>query len=382
MAQIPTGRQYLPGLAIKSDGSLWAWGDNGYGQLGDSSYFDRYYPAQVGTATDWKSISCGWYYSIDIKTDGTIWVWGVTYQNYPVQVDTATNWKEVSAGWFAIMAIKTDGTLWAWGDNTYGQFGTTMPASSAVPVQVGIDNDWAHVASGAFMSAAIKANGSLWTWGGNTFGELGDSTTSPRSTPIPLSSAIGWKKVSSGKEYNLAIKADGTLWAWGRNNQGQLGNNTQINQYYPVQIGSDANWTEVSASEYETSMAVKTDGSLWAWGYNFFGQIGDSTQIRKFVPTQVFPACMNSATTNISTVSNFEVFPNPGQGLFNVSITLESAQSVDLQVFDLQGQLLNVQHSMGQSNLFTIDLSDKPTGLYIIRLITERGTATRSVVKR
>jgi len=288
--------------AIKTDGTLWLWGRNTYGQLGDNTITHRSSPVQtVAGGTNWKLVAGGRYHTAAIKTDGTLWLWGYnTYgqlgdntlvnKSSPIQtVAGGTNWKLVSGGYYHTAAIKTDGTLWTWGYNTYGALGDNTLVSKTSPVQtVAGGTNWKQVASGLWHTAAIKTDGTLWTWGYNNYGALGDNTSTSRSSPVQtVAGGTNWKSVASGGIHTAAIKTDGTLWLWGRNTYGQLGDNTIVHRSSPVQtVAGGTNWKSVaSGGEYHTA-AIKTDGTLWLWGHNTYGQLGDNTVVNKSSPVQ------------------------------------------------------------------------------------------------
>ncbi len=289
-------------LAIRSDRSLWAWGRNQDGELGDGTYTSRTLPTQIGTDTDWAFVSVGATHSVAIKTDGTLWAWGSnssgqlgdgTYidKNVPVQIGSDTDWASFSAGASHNMAIKTDGSLWAWGSNVYGQLGDGTYIDKNVPVQIGSDTDWAVISPGCYHTVAMKTDGTLWAWGNNTYGQLGDGTYINKNVPVQIGSDTDWAMISAGYTHNVAIKTDGTLWAWGSNSSGQLGDGTYIDKNVPVQIGSDTDWASFSAGAHH-NMAIKTDGTLWAWGDNsagdwYGGWLGDGTDIDRNVPVQI-----------------------------------------------------------------------------------------------
>jgi alpha-tubulin suppressor-like RCC1 family protein len=291
-------------LAIKTDGTLWVWGYNSYNQLGTNNAITRSSPVQL-SGTNWLQVDCASQQSAAIKTDGTLWTWGQNVygqlgtndrlsKSSPVQV-SGTNWKQVGVGQRMIAAIKTDGTLWTWGRNHYGQLGVNDMAARSSPVQIlGGGTNWKQVSLGVWTSAAIKTDGTLWVWGRNNYGQLGtnDNTTINKSSPTQLS-GINWKQVSPGGEANspmmVAVKTDGTLWGWGANAQGELGTNDRIRRSSPVQIAG-TNWKQVTArpqgSFSSGVFAVKTDGTLWTWGLNLWGALGDNTTISKSSPVQ------------------------------------------------------------------------------------------------
>jgi len=182
--------------------------------------------------------------------------------------------------------------LWLWGANDYGGLGTNDTANRSSPTQVGVGTNWSRVSSGRYTTMAIKTDGTLWGWGFNNHGQLGlNDTVYASPSPTQVGALTTWSKVSAGSQITAAIKTDGTLWLWGRNNYGQLGTNDLANRSSPTQVGVATNWSLVSTGTYST-IAVKTDGTLWLWGYNNNGQLGQNDRVYRSSPTQV-----GSATT-------------------------------------------------------------------------------------
>ena len=290
--------------AIKTDGTLWLWGRQTSGALGDNSVVTRSSPVQtVSGGNTWKQSSSGTNYAAAIKTDGTLWLWGgqtsgslgdntAVSKSSPVQtVAGGTNWSQVSVGGFSA-AIKTDGTLWCWGTGTSGQLGDNTIVSKSSPVQtVDMGTNWLQVAAGSANIAAIKTDGTLWVWGNNSGGSLGDNTIVSKSSPVQtIAGGTNWKQVSVsniGQGTFAGVKTDGTLWLWGANSFGQLGDNSISSRSSPVQtIAGGTNWKQVSAGVLQT-IATKTDGTLWAWGSNSPGNLGNNTTISRSSPVQV-----------------------------------------------------------------------------------------------
>ena len=312
-------------MGIKTDGTLWGWGSNTSGQLGFSDpingLIDYSSPVQVGTDTNWSSVSLGGGSSAQaiphgmaIKTNGTLWAWGknsdMSYQpstsalagagrlglgdnvdrSSPVQVGTDTTWSKVSAGTIFTLATKTNGTLWAWGSSSttlpiavHGCLGLGDGVNYSSPVQVGTDTDWYNVIAGATSSFGIKTNGTLWAWGANTSGKLGLGDVVHRSSPVQVGTGTTWSFITTSKTYaaslttvtgaTFGIKTDGTLWAWGLGSSGQLGLGDTLSRSSPVQVGTGTTWSNVTVRA-TTTLATKTDGTLWAWGNNSSGQFG------------------------------------------------------------------------------------------------------------
>jgi alpha-tubulin suppressor-like RCC1 family protein len=311
-------------LALKNDGTVWAWGAGLEGQLGDGAGISRSIPVQVvdetdptGYLTDITAIGAGDYHSIAAKNDGTVWTWGDNGYgqigdgtNEPqftaVQVTGLANVSAVTGGGVHTLALKNDETVWAWGANGGGQLGNQTigwPASMNTPVQVhdlsdptGYLTDISAIEAGDEHSLALKNDGTVYAWGGNPFGQLGDGTwgwpeskTSAVQVADPadptgyLTNVIA---IAGGDDYSLALKADGKVWGFGRNNWGQLGNGTYDDTNIPVQVSGLSGVISIAAGNGH-SLAIKADGSVWTWGGNWAGQLGDGTLEGKTTPVQI-----------------------------------------------------------------------------------------------
>ncbi len=280
-------------LVARADGSLWAMGDNSSGQLGDGSTTIRMSPLQI-LAGGLQSIVGGAYHTLVVRTDGSLWAMG---RNTDGQLGDGTTSdrmgpvpiflggvQSVSAGIAHSLIVKTDGSLWATGDNSSGQLGdgTTTDRASPVPA---LADGVRSVAAGGYHSLIVKTDGSLWAMGDNTDGQLGDGTTSNRMSPVPIL-ASGVQSVAAGTDHSLIVKTDGSLWAMGGNTYGQLGDGTSTNRSSPVPIL--ASGVRSVAAGAGQSFVVKTDGSLWAMGHNLDGELGDGTTINRLRPVLIF----------------------------------------------------------------------------------------------
>ncbi|MCL2433020.1 MAG: InlB B-repeat-containing protein [Clostridia bacterium] len=285
-------------LALGSDGKVWAWGSNSAGQLGDGTE-EHYYvvdtPVQVLGLTGITAISAGGAFCLALQDDGTLWAWGANYSrqlgdgtttnsNMPIEVQGLTGIAEITAGNGNSYVLKNDGTVWGWGGNNYGQLGDGTTTIRSEPVQVRDLTDVIAVRSMGSATFALKGDGTVWAWGHNgSYGDLGVGTTqSYYYTPVQLG-LTDVIDISSQMHHSLALKKDGTVWGWGMNRDGQLGDGTYINRIEPVQMLCPAGMTAiVSAGEH--SLMLREDGTVWVCGKNI---LGDDDKANRNVPVQV-----------------------------------------------------------------------------------------------
>ena len=307
-------------VAIKKDGTVWAWGYNNRGQLGDSTTDNRTSPVQVvgkngvGFLEDIIAVSVGTSHTVAIESDGKLWAWGqnnrgqlgngsydTTGISHPIPAQVVdpnplSPWVAVSAGSYHTLAVKKNGTLWTWGLNDIGQLGDGSKTQKDSPVQVvgkngvGFLEDVIAVAAGLNHTVAIKKDGTLWAWGSNQNGQLGDGSTTQKDSPVQVVYKNGFEledviAVAAGANHTVALKKDGTLWAWGQYTYGKLGIGdpqggevVDAKATNPVQVVGrykdwDKDWFAVFAGGDHT-VALKKDGTLWAWGLNDIGQLG------------------------------------------------------------------------------------------------------------
>jgi alpha-tubulin suppressor-like RCC1 family protein len=285
-------------------GLSWSWGLNTCGRLGDNTLTARSSPVSVvGGFTDWCQVSAGSAHSIGLRRNGTALTWGsgangrlgdnttVAKSSPVLVVGGFTDWCQVSAGNCHSLGLRSNGTAWAWGYNTAGagQLGdnTTVAKSSPVLV-VGGFTDWCQLSGGYQHSLGVRTNGTVWAWGCNGQGRLGDNTTVAKSSPVSVVGGFtDWCQVSAGFRHSLGVRTDGTAWAWGASSAGRLGDNTIIDKSSPVSVvGGFTDWCQVNAGSYH-SLGVRTNGTAWAWGCNFVGQLGDNTTVNKSSPVSV-----------------------------------------------------------------------------------------------
>ena len=369
-AQIATGA--YDSVAIKNDGTLWSWGRNNYGQLGDGTFTNRNTPQQIGTDSNWVSVSGAGsaYHYAALKADGTLWTWGYNLRgqigdgtmvdkNVPTQIGDG-NWLRVFAGGYVTMGIKTDNTLWVWGDNSLGQLGIGSGNYQTSPYQLGTAIDWAMISIGGYYTLATKTNGTLWGWGNNTYSQLTNSAPSGDvETPVQIGTQNDWNKIAAGGRNSLAVKQDGTLWSWGYNNNGQVGDGTTINRPSPVQIGSNTNWLDVYSSGYHSG-AVTTNIDYYSWGLNDDGQIGDNTLVNKLVPTLI--TCTALSTEDIIQNNELMLYPNPAANL----LTIKSSSLIDnVVLLNALGEIIPIQKTNDQ-----LDVSHLSKGLYILEIVS------------
>ena len=311
--------------ATKTDGTLWVWGSGyggGYGLLGLNAGSQQFSsPTQIGTDTNWLfAQSRQPSFNGGIKRDGTLWMWGINYdgklginrsgnvpnppqrligKSSPTQVP-GTNWGNFAMNSANVAAVKTDGTLWTWGAGG-GVLLQNLPNPSgrSSPTQVGTDTDWSLAVSiGSGVAGGVKTDGTLWIGGSNGDGQLGQNNLTSYSSPTQVPGTTWstnknhWAEAPNGGNGNmvLTIKTDGSLWGWGESQyQGRLGlNQTTVSFSSPVQVGADKTWSSISLLG-NTASAIKTDGTLWSWGWNSGGALGGGwpTPTRYSSPTQV-----------------------------------------------------------------------------------------------
>jgi alpha-tubulin suppressor-like RCC1 family protein len=288
---------FFHSASLKQDGTVWAWGYNSDGELGDGTTTSRSSPAQVPGLSGGTAIAAGFWHTVVLRQDGTVWTWGynlygqlgdgtTTSRSSPVQVPGLHSVTAIAANHHQTMALRQDGTVWAWGHNGAGQLGDGTTTSRTSPVQVPGLTHVIALAVGPLYTVALRQDGTVWAWGHNGAGQLGDGTTTSRSSPVQVPGLSGVAAVDTGYSHTMVLRQDGTVWAWGDNGYGQLGDGTTTGRSSPAQVPGLSGVTSI-ATTYHQALALRQDGTVWAWGYNGYGQLGDGTTTSHSSPVQV-----------------------------------------------------------------------------------------------
>jgi alpha-tubulin suppressor-like RCC1 family protein len=377
-------------IALKNDSTVWGWGLNYNGQIGDSSNFNRSVPVRVYGVSEVIAIAAGTYHSMALKKDGTVWMWGsdqfgqlgngIGSSWTPVQVNGLSGVTAIAATGYSSFALKNDNTLWAWGYNLAGELGIGNNSPSNLPVQVsGLSNITA--VTGTFANVyAIKNDGTVWAWGSNTYHQLGNNIDFSSNIPRQVIGISGVKTITGGFQHSLALKNDGTVWAWGNNSAGQLGNgaidSNSIYVHTPTKVLELSGVREITGGGTH-SLAIKNDGTVWAWGYNLYGQLGNGTNT-EFYTTPVIVTGTWQAMTSVAEQRSLPVgfvlsqnYPNP----FNPSTTLQYSipvrSTVRLSIYTILGQkiseIVNETKDAGSYEQ-TFNASQLSSGIYFYRI--------------
>jgi alpha-tubulin suppressor-like RCC1 family protein len=285
-------------LAVREDGTVWAWGSSSFGQIGDGTTAPRRLsPVQVPGLSGVVAVAAGHSFSLALREDGTVWGWGqnssgqlgdgtTTHRFAPVQASGLSGVKAVASGMGHALAVRADGSVWTWGYNAYGQLGVgTFFDNRLVPTQTNLSGVVA-VAGGYSHSLALGSDGTVWAWGYNANGQLGDGTTHWRAVPGKVPGLSGVVAVTAGTHHSVTLQSDGTLRSWGFNSNGQLGDGSMTQRLVPAQVPGLMGVRAVEAGGHQV-LAVREDGSVWGWGYNVYGQLGNGQSGQQMVPVQV-----------------------------------------------------------------------------------------------
>jgi alpha-tubulin suppressor-like RCC1 family protein len=412
-AQVPAPIAAVPGttwtgvvagpshvVARRSDGTLWGWGYNNNGQLGDGTSTNRVSPvliaAPAGAAagSSWGQVATSGRHTLALRSDNSLWAWGSnaagtigdnttnnrltpTAVTTPPSAAAGTSWTQVAVGDNHSLALRTDGTLWAWGNNSYGQLADNtftnrlLPTLVAAPTGAAAGTTWTHIAAGLYHSVGLRSDGSLWTWGYNSFGQLGDASTTSSSQPVAVvtpgtvGAGTRWTSIAANDNHTVALRSDGSLWAWGNNSYGQLGDNSIVNRSTPVRETTNAAWSQLTTCRYHTVALSASAGLVQASGFNAQGQLGtgNTTNSLMFVASAA-PVL----ATRPAAAARLAVYPNPAHGQCHLPALPPTAT---LHLTDSQGRLVRSQPTTP-----TLSLTGLAAGLYLLR-VQEAGQPPR-----
>jgi alpha-tubulin suppressor-like RCC1 family protein len=312
VAEVSVGNQHT--CARKTDGTLWCWGSDVYGQIGDGSTTSPKSTVQVtALGTSVAQVAAGQLHTCARKTDGTLWCWGsngngqlgdgtTTQRTSPVQVTSlGTSVASVAVGYAFTCAVKTDATVWCWGYNALGQLGDGSVTQRVLPVQVTtLGAATAQISVGYYHGCARKTDGTLWCWGYNGYGQIGDNTTTTRKLPVQVTSlGAVVAQVSVGNWHSCARRTDGTLYCWGYNYGGQVGDGTTVQRPLPTSVTTFGSTVAQVGAGGDHTCAIKSDGTTWCWGANGAYQIGDGTNVQRALPVQATGLGTGAATVSV-----------------------------------------------------------------------------------
>jgi alpha-tubulin suppressor-like RCC1 family protein len=288
---------YQHALGLSADGTVWAWGQNGDGQIGNGSTTRAWPEVQVPTPGSMLAVSAGQYHSLALGADGTVWSWGLnssgqlgdgttTNRTTPVEVSGLNNVVAIAAGATHSLALADDGTVWAWGSNSSGQLGNGNTTNSDTPVQVSGLSGIVAIAAGGSHSLALSSSGTVYAWGLNSSGQLGNGNNTNSSVPVTVSSISTATAIAAGGAHSLALLSGGTVKSWGLNSSGQLGNGTTTNSNTPVSVSAISGIKQIAGGASH-GVALDNTGKVWAWGLNSSGQLGNGNTTNQTSPVQM-----------------------------------------------------------------------------------------------
>jgi len=373
-------------LVLKSDSTVWGWGKNLAGQLGTgtTSSPGANTPTQAGSLTGIKKIGSGDDRSFAIKANGNVWVWGDNSQGklglgngtnayVPTQIPSLSGITDADGGASHSLFLKNDGTVWACGTAGTGALGNGVSIGTfSTPVQVlgpngvGFLTNIIAIAAGYNFSYALRNDGTVWSWGSNLSGNLGNGNTTNTNVPIQVTVLTGsFIAIDAGANWGMALKSDGTIWGWGSNTDGQLGDGSFVSSLLAVQATGITTGSAISAGDGH-ALAVLNNGTTWAWGRGANGQLGNGATAKSTVPVLV-NVCSITSITEYSDNKNVLIYPNPSTGLFKVNLNSNSHSSIE--IINTLGQTVYSEFVVTENQ--TIDLQHLQNGLYTLKVIED-----------
>lgn len=371
-------------LALMNNGTIKAWGRNFDGELGNamqttSGCYCEMSIVDVLGMTDVIAVASGNISSHALKNDGTVWGWGgdnfgqlgdgnanltgCFCELNPVQAVGLTGITAIASGSFHMLALKSDSTVWTWGSNSNGQLGDGTTNSSATPTQIAI-SDVVGIAAGQNFSYALKSDGSVWAWGDNSWGQLGVGGGMVPTQVAGINNVIA---IANSFNHAIALKNDSTVWTWGANYSGQLGNGTTNNSPTPAQVQGLTGVVALGGTMGNFCLAVKADGSVWSWGDNTWGSVGNGSTTNELTPVLVQGLCSLPTQIEKNDLAAFTIFPNPVQSGSYLNLTTDEDLKgglVDLKIYNSMGAKVFASAFIGQGKIFL----PLPTGIYFVTL--------------
>lgn len=312
-------------LALKRDGTVWAWGDNENGQLGNDDCDESEVPLQVPGLDNMIAVAAGYYHTVTLKSDGTVWAWGNNIdgqlgngkygdsKNYtPRQVKGLDKIIAITAAKTYTLALRSDGTVWGWGDNSDGQLGNDLYSEKSVPVRVGTLDGVVAISAGTSHAMALKSDGTVWMWGESDCDQLRKDDKKNSAIPSQVIGVDHGVAIAVGNSHSIVLRSDGTVWAWGENRSFQLGNGTRDKSCIPGEVYG-LNDIIAIATKYSHNAVIKSDGTVWSWGHNTQGSLGNDIEDDSAIPVQamgfnvnaptVLPVAITALAENITTSS-------------------------------------------------------------------------------
>jgi alpha-tubulin suppressor-like RCC1 family protein len=396
-------------IALASDGTVYTWGYNSDGELGNGTTINSNVPVVVDksgvlSGKTITQVAGGWTHSIALASNGKVYTWGDnsyrqlgnetnTSSNVPVAVDTSgvlsgKTITQVAAGGYHSIALASDGTVYTWGYNGDGELGNGTNTSSNVPVAVDTSGILSgktitQVAAGYYYSIALASDGTVYTWGYNYYGQLGNGNTTSSNVPVAVftSGSLSGKtitQVAAGESHSIALASDGTVYTWGRNTHGQLGDGTNISSNVPVAVNtggvlSGKTILQVAAGGFH-SIALASDGTVYTWGYNYYGQLGNgNTGTNSNLPVAVSNIVLSVELEDIPReFILYQNYPNPFNPATVIKYSIsDNVSNVKLVVYDMLGRevatLVNEKQTAGNYEV-RFDGSKLASGVYFARL--------------
>jgi len=374
-------------FALRADGTLWAWGNNIWGELGDGTRSNqRLSPVQVIGLTDIVAVSAMVHHSLAARADGTVWMWGAnlfgqlgnvgSFVDTPVQKAGLTDVVAVAAGGTHNIVKRSDGTVWGWGINSHGQLGNGTTANSLTPVQVNGLSGVVSIAAGDEYSLALRSDGTVWSWGDNTHGQLGDGTTTRRLSPVQVSGLSGVTAIAAGFQYSVAKRVDGTVWSWGSIASMASAPIVISRGSRPMQVDGIGDVALIGMGHNHV-IAVRSDGRVWAWGSNRTGQLGQETAVAySSVPLHV---AMRASVTGATTVVH-ELRAGAGE-TYPIFLSVDNTETFEGKIFTLSydATTLTSEGLTHQNNLIVTSSSPGEV-VFTIDTLVQGGTVWSGVL--